>query len=257
MKKNDNRGFVLAETLVVTVFLMTIFSMIYYYFYPLIGEYEKREVYDTADDKYSVYWIKRIIEDSNYTITNVDKQNFFRANGYIRFECKDVPDVDQKRAMCESLVKALQVSGCKKGGNMCDIFITPFQLAGLAAKNPNIHRDFKDTVSLPYDKNAGRTNNAILKKHEICSLTDNNDRCGSYFVQNCKNSLYFTTTDSTELCQKLGDERVFNTGFRDYVDLLPDYKNESPNGARYRIIVVFKHTMDNSNYYSYATTEVK
>ena len=38
MKKINNKGFVLAETLVVTVFLMILFTMIYSNFYPLIGE---------------------------------------------------------------------------------------------------------------------------------------------------------------------------------------------------------------------------
>ena len=51
MLKFNNKGFVLAETLVVTVFLMVIFGMLYSNFYPLIGEYEKRETYDDVDSK--------------------------------------------------------------------------------------------------------------------------------------------------------------------------------------------------------------
>ena len=46
MKKLNRKGFVLAETLVVTVFLMIIFTMIYQNFVPLMGEYERRENYD-------------------------------------------------------------------------------------------------------------------------------------------------------------------------------------------------------------------
>ena len=52
--KNNNSGFVLAETLVVTVFLMAIFVMIYINYLPLVGEYEKRETYDDVDGKYAV-----------------------------------------------------------------------------------------------------------------------------------------------------------------------------------------------------------
>ena len=66
MKKNNN-GFVLVETLVVTVFVMAIFSVIYVNFYPLAGEYERREFYDDVDSKYETYWIKRFIQGSlNY-----------------------------------------------------------------------------------------------------------------------------------------------------------------------------------------------
>ena len=43
MKKLNNKGFILAETLVVTVFLMIIFTMLYTNYYPLMGEYQKRE----------------------------------------------------------------------------------------------------------------------------------------------------------------------------------------------------------------------
>ena len=54
MKKN-NKGFVLVETLVVTVFVMAVFSVIYISFYPLAGEYERRESYDDVDSKYGAY----------------------------------------------------------------------------------------------------------------------------------------------------------------------------------------------------------
>ena len=51
IKKINNKGFVLAETLIVTVIILTLFTMIYINFYPLIGEYEKREVYDMTQKK--------------------------------------------------------------------------------------------------------------------------------------------------------------------------------------------------------------
>ena len=81
--KNNSSGFVLAETLVVTVFLLAIFAAIYSGFYPLMGEFEKRETYDDVDGKYSAYWIKKLIQDSSYDInTNTDTREFFKKNGY-------------------------------------------------------------------------------------------------------------------------------------------------------------------------------
>ena len=38
MKKLNSQGFILAETLVVSVFLMVLFTMIYSNFFPLIGD---------------------------------------------------------------------------------------------------------------------------------------------------------------------------------------------------------------------------
>ena len=51
MIKNNEKGFVLAETLVVSVFIMTIFTLMYVNFYPLMAQYEKREFYDDLDSK--------------------------------------------------------------------------------------------------------------------------------------------------------------------------------------------------------------
>ena len=83
MFKLNEKGFMMVETLIAAVFAMTIFTLIYVNFYPLIGEYEKREVYDDIDGKYSAYWIKRIIQ-SNSTkrdfIDSVNKETYKRAN---------------------------------------------------------------------------------------------------------------------------------------------------------------------------------
>ena len=251
MKKIDNKGFVLAETLVVTVFLMTIFSMIYYYFYPLIGEYEKREVYDDVDGKYSLYWVKRIIEDSGYTVTpgSAKGQNF-KKYGYFRFECKDVPAADEKRQMCQTFVNALQVEGCTNTGNGCNIFITPYRIGTNPASAGVVN--FKDTVK----------NNSIRRYREDCAAGKSDANCRAEFVSKCLNEKYFdgiaecNDQCKEQKCGDLADKKVFYGGLQDYVELLPDYVTPSSNKAKYRIIVSFQHTTDNNNYHSYATMEV-
>ena len=69
--KLNKKGFVLAETLVVAVFMATIFTIIYVNFYPLIGEYEKRENYDDLDSKYDIYWFKRLVQSNNTLVLNI------------------------------------------------------------------------------------------------------------------------------------------------------------------------------------------
>lgn len=252
MKKFNNKGFVLAETLVVTVFLMTIFSMIYYYFYPLIGEYEKREVYDDVDDKYSAYWIKRIIEDSGYGSsidrTSVKGKNFTQY-GYLRFECKDVPDTDEKAQMCKTLVNALQVANCSSDGNMCDIFLTPYRIGD---NDPTKLKNFKDTVAIQDSKKKGTK--ALRRFREEC--TGDDTACTNAFVAKCKAAHIYDQKKEDEKCKELANEKVFSSAFQEYVALLPDYRNASANNAKYRIVIRFKHTVDNNNFYSYATIEV-
>ena len=154
MKKINRKGFVLAETLVVTVFLMIIFTMIYQNFIPLMGEYEKRENFNDIDSTYSIYWLKRLIEDPSYRITSDEKKAFFIDHGYVRFECRDITD-DNQRKTCISMVKSLEISGCNENGNYCDIFITDYRIGGEDSSS------FKDTATED-DKNL------TLKRLRIC-----------------------------------------------------------------------------------------
>lgn len=245
MKNNTRSGFVLAETLVVAVFLMTIFGMIYYYFYPLMGEYEKREVYDSVDDKYSMYWIKKLIEDSSYKIPE-DKKTAFKKSGYVRFECRNVTGSDDKKLLCKTLVDSLQVEGCNKDGNLCSIYITKYCLgSNKDCGVPSLTtKTFKETV---------KESTGVPKFKENCTQSDN--KCIQQFVS----SKCTTTTNENEIkrCEEEAQKDLFPSGFQDYVQTLPDYITASENGAQYRVIAIFQHTADNNNYYSYATIEVK
>ncbi len=236
MNKINRKGFVLAETLVVTVFLMWIFTMIYTNFYPLMGEFDKRETYDDVDGKYDVFWLKRMIEDSSYQIS-VDKIVNLAERGYARFECEDVSSDDEKREICKNMVQSLQVEGCSSKGNECEIYITPYRIGNGNDKSGDVW--FKKTVKLDDYK----------KYQENC------------FAGNCK-QLYINKCIDREgsaaqtLCQQRAEKPVFRSGMKDYIASLPDYKIESLNYAKYRVIACFHHTKDNNNYYSYATIEV-
>ena len=72
MRNLNNRGFALVETLIVSAFVMGIFSLLYNNFYPLIGEYEKRETYDTIDSVYKTDLWKRFLTKYKTNLTGVD-----------------------------------------------------------------------------------------------------------------------------------------------------------------------------------------
>lgn len=147
MKKLNSKGFVLAETLVVTVFLMILFTSIYTMVFPLMGEYEKREVYDDVDGKYAVYWIKKMIEASAYREEVLDNLN---TTGYVRFECKDFKDSNSK-SMCVDIVHSMQINHCDSQGNQCDIFITNYLIG-----------DNTDKTSVKYFKNVVRNDTELF-----------------------------------------------------------------------------------------------
>ena len=234
MKKINSSGFVLAETLVVTVFLMAIFAMLYSSFLPLAGEYEKRENYDNVDGKYAVYWIKRMIEDSSYSIPN---GNNIKTKGYVRFNCSNISNDEEKQLFCINMVKNLQVANCDKNGNNCDIFITRYRI-----DNPSdtSRKWFKSIIK-----------DTTKRYQENCSGSN----CRNTYINNCiENSLEASNVESS--CAAKADKKVFQSGFQDYVFSLPDYAAESLNYANYRVFAVFHNKKDNNNYYSYATIEV-
>ncbi len=233
MKKINSKGFVLAETLVVTVFLMVIFGMIYSNFYPLMGEYEKRENYNDVDSIYSIFWLKRFIEDSDYQPNNAKKMNLSK-NHFMRFDCHDIIEA-QKQETCKNLLSSLQVEGCNSQGSNCNIFITPYKID-----------EFKDLVSKKFKR-----------YKEDCNYSDN--YCKNKYIENNYAS---DNTDGNlseekrkEKWEVRSEKSVFNSGMEDYIFSLPNYKNTT-NKPKYRVIASFQHRKDNNNFYSYATIEV-
>ncbi len=245
MKKINNKGFVLAETLVVSIFLLIIFTMIYSYYYPLIGEYEKRETYNDVDSLYSAYWIKKMIEDSSYSLEQsfmdnrsqekYNKKINFDRRGYFRFECSDISSNDQKREMCKRLVKELEVERCDNNGDGCNIFITKYKLAG---EGITFKTTVRDNLPLMYD---GCAADARLE-----GLV-----CSGRYIGKCQNE-----SPDIGACVAAMHDNVFSSGFQDYINSLPDYTAGSLTNAKYRVIVSFLHKRDNNNYVSYATIEV-
>ena len=61
MKKLNKKGVILVETLVVTVFVMTLFMFVYQNTVPNLGAYEKLMYYDDIDSVYASNLIKQLI----------------------------------------------------------------------------------------------------------------------------------------------------------------------------------------------------
>ena len=279
MKKLNNKGFILAETLIVSLFLLLMFTMIYTNYFPIIGEYEKRENYDDVDGKYVAYWIKKLIESEQYQMIFDDevfygdlvessKRRVKSINnyGYMRFECKDVLDTDGQREVCKNLVNSFEISNCDAEGNDCDIFITHYQIG--APTGSTITPNFKETVK----------NNNLKRYMEYCNNNETDLQCKNKYFNNCcvrkglascnnvdaqniANSYYEAETEEfnniAKYCKKLTNSRIFEPHIKDYILSLPNYtyKHYSTN-SEFRVIVVVHHIRDYNDYYSYSTMEV-
>ena len=96
MKRFNKKGFVLVETLIVTVFVMTLFILVYQNVVPYIGEYEKMRNYDDVDSVYASNLLKRVIEryanfqkidehlasNTYKDITNCSDSNIYKSSDY-------------------------------------------------------------------------------------------------------------------------------------------------------------------------------
>ena len=177
MKKINSKGFILAETLIVSVFLMSIFTMIYVNFYPLIGEYEKRENYDDVDGKYTAYWIKKLVESSGYEL-DTDGINMMNKFGYVRFECSDMSTENNQREMCISLVNSLEISNCDSYGNGCDAYITRYTIGDSALGTIS----FKNTIRTTSIK---RWNEACISTSDPFAASTATTTCAANAFKEC------------------------------------------------------------------------
>lgn len=175
----NNKGFVLAETLAVAVAIATIFTITFNYFYPLMGEYERREDYDDLDSKYGTYWIKKLIQDGDYNLAGVGDD--INNNGYAQFKCSNVTNVTKQKA-CYQMMRSLEVScgvnvssdPSESTVNICNqdsdyplphVYITSFDLSNAKQamkSSSNFSQNFKDYLDyLPdYSHSNVNLNNA-------------------------------------------------------------------------------------------------
>ena len=186
MKKLNSKGFVMTETLVVAVFIMGIFGIMYNNYYPLIGEYERREVFDDVDSKYGAFWIKRFIQHSSYNLSAAEK-NTINNNGYVLFSCNNINN-DYRKTMCNKLLKELEV---KDYNLQPKVYITKYNL-----------ESFKNYVEADtnYTTFSGGFSDYVnfLPNYRVPSLNDAAYRVLIEFDRN-KNGLNYTTYATIEV----------------------------------------------------------
>lgn len=88
MKKTNKNGFVLAEAIVVAVFVLSLFTFLFSNLVPLVGEYEAHEKYDTIDGVYNTNLIRTMI----MTDSNVNNVLHLGSADYKYFENDDICD---------------------------------------------------------------------------------------------------------------------------------------------------------------------
>ncbi len=116
MKFIDKKGFILIETLIVAVFVTSIFIMIFTNALPIMAEYQRIEHYDDLDGKYAAHYIRRlIITDSNWS-------SIMTISGtYKVINCAAFNQSEE----CEDLVNSLRIT---------NMYLTDFKTSGEIGK---------------------------------------------------------------------------------------------------------------------------
>lgn len=145
MKKN-NKGFVLVETLIVSVSVAAIFTIIYLNLYPIVGEYQKVENYDDIDTKYVAHWMRLLVMNKgNGTLwTKVNNNN----NKYVTVTKNDCSTYFVNEANCNNFFD---------GFNVSKMYITSYfttELKSVVKNAPDIDSSVKEYIEyLPtYEK---------------------------------------------------------------------------------------------------------
>ena len=150
-KRLNNRGFLLVETLIVSVFIMSVFALLYTNFFPLVGEYNRYRTYDTIESVYVAHWARKIalrgLPDSVYqTAKNV---------GYVDVSDCSLYSKSESITLCNAFKNVNQVS---------KIYLTSYSTVSFKnyVENTNsFARDFREYITyLPrYVNNTSKTPN--------------------------------------------------------------------------------------------------
>lgn len=231
MKKFSNKGFVLAETIIVAVFMVTIFSALYTNYFPLMANYEKREYYDDLDSKYIAFWLKYMIQDPAYEMDNCTSSDGTHLSGpgcigngynYTFFDCNRITDSTKNKSCRRLIIESGLASNpyCRTGltGELSNCKDNPTYFSPLKP-NPG-------SMPLQYV--------AIITPYNLTEFKKNLD--------SSTNPLYNGISD----------------GMIDYINSLPDYIHASNNQAKYRIILELYDNRESGRVpmYKYSTIEV-
>jgi len=105
MKKNNEKGFLLIEAIVVAVFVLSLFTFIFINIIPLVGKYETEEQYDTVDGAYNANLVRMMImKDEN--INDILHLGELPYKGY---KLTEICEVTKDKSYCTELLGILYV----------------------------------------------------------------------------------------------------------------------------------------------------
>lgn len=125
MKKMNNKGFIMVETLIVTVFVVTLFILIYQVTLPAMGEYERLYIYDDIDSIYASNLYKQMLTryaNMEYIDTYLQSSNYLDIS-----DCSN-KNIYMNEEYCKTIKKHISVT------ENDFIFITNYDISSFKAE---------------------------------------------------------------------------------------------------------------------------
>lgn len=202
MKLLNKKGFALVETLIVTVFVMTMFILIYQNVVPMIGEYEKMANYDDIDSIYAANLYKQVLlryGDLSY----IDQQ--LNDNSYLDIsDCNDT-NIYTSSDYCNKIKVALNVSDSD------NIFITNYDISRFRQEVKE--NEYFDSGKLSDFKSYVNTVGNVDSFYDPTDTTQIiSGKYRIFMTRTVTNSDNSTTLKYTNLGIFLGDYQKYNFG---------------------------------------------
>ena len=208
----NNKGFVLAETLVVTIFVLLIFTILYNSAIPLLGRYEELSFYDEIDTTYDVYQFRKLLEnDKNYTS--------IISNDYKVLTCNDFDNKDD----CNMLYSILNL----KSSDLL-LFINTDYINNTSFQNSITSYEVKDYLN--YVNLESNSNILVLSHDGYISYVELIDH-------NLKNSILNKTKKINSSCPSYYEFNniTYISGTKDCID----YNYVWYSGKMWRIVAIY------------------
>lgn len=137
-----NKGFVLVETIVTSVFVLGLFSFLIANILPLVGEYEKTLDYDSMESKYDAHLIRKmILRDENqcriYQL--VEFPTASTNKGYYLFEGDSICGYVSNVNYCKTLLSENFLDVNK-------IILTEYETSNLKSKASSFERAIEEYI---------------------------------------------------------------------------------------------------------------
>lgn len=144
MKNLDKKAFVLAESIVVGVFIMTLFTFIFSNIVPLLAKYEEKEKYDDVSAVYDANTLRNAIlldfqrNPSNNTTTKIFGS--LSTQSYVYYDGDSICNNLAMNAYCQVLLS-------KKYLNVEAVIASKYKTAALKSKKDDFSRVVGDYIN--------------------------------------------------------------------------------------------------------------